>query len=972
MEQFDENKYNRQIYVIGVEAMNKLTRSSVLICGCGGVGIEIAKNLLLAGVQTVTVQDTKKTTIEDLASNFYLNESNIGKNRAESVFDNLRSLNRNANINISTDSISNSIILDHQCVVITEIWKLSELISLSEFCHSNSIKLIIADARGLFGFIFTDFGDSHIITDPSGEEPIRFEVTNVTKHKLGVVSVPKKSRHNLQNGDRVRFEGVEGMVELNQNDFPVRVHDDRHIVIGDTRKFGVFSNSKRTAFGIQVIQPKTESYESLEKALKNPQLMCFDFCSPGRDEEVFLLYLTLCHATEKYPFSSITEEGFRLSLSEIRSKYGYSFCINDHVLKTFLNTYQFVISPMSSVIGGISAQEVLKAITGKFTPLKQFLCIGYYESAPLFPQYSPQNDRYDPYRKIFGNELQDRIQKLKYFLIGAGALGCEILKNWAMMGVGTKGRLTVTDMDKIERSNLSRQFLFHDEDIGKMKSIAAAQSVLKMNPSLNIEALPHRIGEDTTSIFNDSFYENIDGVCNALDNIPARKFSDQMCLFYKKPMLESGTLGTKANYQMIIPYLTESYSSTADPEEKGIPFCTLHYFHSNIDHCTMWAREMFSKVFEIGPESVNKYIGSSDYLQRIDKQDPGAYIPTIKTIIEYLSLSKPSSWHDCVCLARERFDQYFNFQIRDILHKNPPNSLEDGKPFWAGTRRCPHPIDFNPEDPFHLNFVYATARLYADTYGISVGGKNMEIKWLHKYKEWTPNMEQPEENQVTEEMEQFIKDLRNSNPLSVSIFEKDDDNNGHIDFIAAAANMRAICFDILPNDKLQIKKIAGRIIPAISTTTAMVCGFVMLEMYKVHFLAPLPISSFRSGFFNLANNIYVTSNPNQSQIYRVSTTNEEFSMWTSWIFRGDITMKELIDCLSEKALANVEMISCKGKLLYFGNRNAEQIDTKVSELVSKLGLYDTSDPNHFYIQVTALISKGEEYVEIPNTVIKYK
>jgi ubiquitin-activating enzyme E1 len=59
---------------------------------------------------------------------------------------------------------------------------------------------------------------------------------------------------------------------------------------------------------------------------------------------------------------------------------------------------------------------------------------------------------------------------------------------------------------------------------------------------------------------------------------------DRRCVFYQKPLLESGTLGTKANTQVVIPHLTESYSSSQDPPEKSIPMCTLKSFPNAIEH----------------------------------------------------------------------------------------------------------------------------------------------------------------------------------------------------------------------------------------------------------------------------------------------------------------------------------------------------------------------------------------------------
>ena len=97
-----------------------------------------------------------------------------------------------------------------------------------------------------------------------------------------------------------------------------------------------------------------------------------------------------------------------------------------------------------------------------------------------------------------------------------------MLKNWAMMGVGcgeAGGAVTVTDMDHIEKSNLSRQFLFRERDIGKAKSAVAAAAAAEMNPDMNIQALDLRVAPDTEATFSHSFWSRIDGVSTALDNI---------------------------------------------------------------------------------------------------------------------------------------------------------------------------------------------------------------------------------------------------------------------------------------------------------------------------------------------------------------------------------------------------------------------------------------------------------------------
>lgn len=164
-------------------------------------------------------------------------------------------------------------------------------------------------------------------------------------------------------------------------------------------------------------------------------------------------------------------------------------------------------------------------------------------------------------------------------MVGCGAIGCELLKNFAMISLssGKEGQLIITDPDHIETSNLSRQFLFREKHIRKPKSLTAAAVVQQMNPALknHIIARLDRVNEESKHIYSHEFFEQLHAVTNALDNVQARLFIDQCCVHAKTPLLESGTLGPKGHLQVILPYLTESYSGQNDPaqEEGDIPHC---------------------------------------------------------------------------------------------------------------------------------------------------------------------------------------------------------------------------------------------------------------------------------------------------------------------------------------------------------------------------------------------------------------
>ena len=170
------------------------------------------------------------------------------------------------------------------------------------------------------------------------------------------------------------------------------------------------------------------------------------------------------------------------------------------------------VSPVVAVIGGFVAQEVLKACSAKFHPMVQHLYFDSLESLPsqlpTEAECQPTGSRYDAQIAVFGKTFQDKIANHRQFLVGSGAIGCEMLKNWSMMGLasGPNGIIHVTDLDTIEKSNLNRQFLFRAKDLGKFKSEVAAAAVADMNPDLKgkINSKQEPVGPDTES---ESFFD---------------------------------------------------------------------------------------------------------------------------------------------------------------------------------------------------------------------------------------------------------------------------------------------------------------------------------------------------------------------------------------------------------------------------------------------------------------------------------
>jgi ubiquitin-activating enzyme E1 len=177
---------------------------------------------------------------------------------------------------------------------------------------------------------------------------------------------------------------------------------------------------------------------------------------------------------------------------------------------------------------------------------------------------------------------------------------------------------------------------------------------------------------------------------------------DQRCVFHQKALIDSGTLGTKGNVQVVVPHLTESYASSQDPPEKETPSCTVKNFPNAIGHTIEWSRQEFENLFVRPPQAVNSYLSEPNYLETTLKFS-GQQKEQIEQIISYLVTDKPLTFEECIVWARLQFEDKYNNSIRQLLFSLPKDGLTStGQPFWSGPKRAPEPLTFNSNDVGHL------------------------------------------------------------------------------------------------------------------------------------------------------------------------------------------------------------------------------------------------------------------------------
>ncbi|KAG1806044.1 ubiquitin activating enzyme [Suillus variegatus] len=809
----------------------------------------------------------------------------------------------------------------------------------------NGVHFISAETRGLFGSVFNDFG----------EQALTGIIVSVEKEWL--VTCLDESRQSLEDGDFVTFTEVQDMTELNGcNPCKVTVKGPDTFTIGDTPDLGEYV---RGGIFTQVKMPKIlqfVSYTPVSFNLAAPEFFMTDFA--------------------KFDRPATLHAGFQ-AVSQFKARLGHQYAASLVALAKKLDAdadekiiaelaYQAtgdLLPPVAAVIGGFVAQEVLKACSAKFHLILQHL---YFDSLESLPNTLPTEQDCEP--------LGSRYDRISLPITVSSS------SNWSMMvlATGLDATIHTTDLDIIEKSNLlNRQFLFHAKDLGKFKSEVAAVAVADMNPALKDHILCRQdpVGQVTENVFNDNFFSGIDSVIDALDNIAARVYVDQRCILYEKPVLESGTMGTKVNTQVVIPHLTKSYSSSQDPPEKWTLSCTVKNFPSAITHTLIeWAWQEFNAMFVKLVESVNQYLSEPNYLEsslKYSGPDPDSL-----------------TFEECIIWARLQFEEKFNNAIRQLLHSPPKDHVQHQRrpavlEWTDGHGPDPLRLVFDSSDVSHTSFFYhccSKSLSHASNYGLrgetdpavfkrvadSViipkfsprSGVKIQITETDPVNQlFTPPAGRSNSFQIlTTSPSDLVKML--PPPLSLAgyrltpvEFEKGDyDTNHCIDLIAAASNLRAMNYNITVADT------TGKIIPTIATTTALVVGLVCLELYKARYGKNKIDDSMNGLIINLALPFFGFSEP--IAVAKNKFQNTEWTLWDRLEFKlNDPTLKEFIAWFKTNHNLDVSM-------------SAERMPMKFTRLVEHVSKKPIPPHCAKHLLVEVMLMDEMEDVEIPFILIK--
>ncbi|KAG6074782.1 hypothetical protein E4U15_005947 [Claviceps sp. LM218 group G6] len=402
-----------------------------------------------------------------------------------------------------------------------------------------------------------------------------------------------------------------------------------------------------------------------------------------------------------------------------------------------------------------------------------------------------ERDRHN--HQSLGPSLNSAVKQARVLMVGAGGIGCELLKNLVLTGFG---EVQIVDLDTIDLSNLNRQFLFRQEHIKKSKALVAKDAASKFNPHVKIVAHHANIKDDEFTV---SWFKQFSIVFNALDNLDARRHVNKMCLAADVSLIESGTTGFNGQVQVIKKGTTACYDCTPKETPKSFPVCTIRSTPSQPIHCIVWGKSyLLNEVFGVS-EDESAFDHSHDAENASEIEDLRRESAALKKIRDAVGTDE---------FPRMLFDKVYHSDIERL------RSVED---LWKSRRR-PDPLQYESLSAQATEVMASKDKILNDDQRIWTLEENFVV-----FKDSL--------DRLSRRMMELKRTKNPEQPDPAITFDKDDIDT--LDFVASSANIRSTMFGIDRKSRFDIKEMAGNIIPAIATTNAIVAGLCVLEAFKV-------------------------------------------------------------------------------------------------------------------------------------------
>lgn len=793
-----DNRTSRVVLALGNEALSKMKDFSVGVIGLSPTSTEAIKNLVLTGVETIEVKDSKEITNFDLGSNFFVRESDLAEQRIDKILPRLSDLNPNCKLTGNAEPVTDEWLLRFKSIILGELRPFSEISHISELCHTHGIQFIFAASIGPNGVLFEDFGDSFICNNTNGQAPLVIHVSNIRRNKESTIVFADKSDEDVKIPPNrkipVRFEGFDNFPAINgQTAQIIKQNKPGWFAIDlDISQLARFGQSQQfTGKMVEIIHPYEVKHKEFKETLANPVSNMSPFpptLTPIKD--MFIAFAKFWDEKHRPP-RLLNKEDSDVICSTFQTK-------NDEQVKKSAMLYPTEYPPMAGMVGGIASMECLKYITGIFSPTKtQWTVIDRCTAITWKIDNLPilDNSRYDVITATTGNQIQQKIRTLSVLIAGIGAIGCEYARYAALFGFN---RIALIDNDTIELSNLTRQFLFRTEDRGRPKAFVARERILQVNSDLqpeNVTSYQEKF-EDRTAL---SVGRNFDIIFSAVDSNSARNYISDYSASRCIPMVNAGMLSYKSNFEVYVPFKTKK--PIFDETEGQYASCTLKNQPTKPIHLLQWSQEEFIKFYQKQPEFALECLKQADVKSIMQM--------ILNKGVKFLN-TMPVTFQDCVQWALNRFRHLIELRPQLISQREGNTQLKF--------------VKFDIHKKWHKEFLLAASQLKANLHHISYSQdeiNNIESIYSNCFNQ--KDSLQKDSNEKIVNCQELRDKLRSIDPTKITFtpIHFDKDNELDIKFVESFAKSRAEVHSIpMDMSTLQIMQSIGSIAPTLASTTA--------------------------------------------------------------------------------------------------------------------------------------------------------
>lgn len=306
--------YDRQIRLWGLDAQRRLRAATVLLIGMKGLGAEVAKNIILSGIKSITLMDHQEIDQEDQMSQFFVSSSPVGKNRAEASAASAQLLNPMVSVstNAGNPKDKDDTFFKQFDVICATNCPVSLQCRLDRICFENKIKFFCGDVFGFYGSSFADLGTHEYIQEKENKKKAK-EGEEDSKEAEPETVFTKESMVFTRLEDELAFKWEGDSPAMKKK---IRQTSTAYFILRVFQEF-VEQNGRR---------PSLATMETDRKELQNLRIQV----------------LKKLGAPEKVIPEDFTQFGFG------------------------------ELSPVCAIVGGVIAQEIIKAVSQKDAPLNNF------------------------------------------------------------------------------------------------------------------------------------------------------------------------------------------------------------------------------------------------------------------------------------------------------------------------------------------------------------------------------------------------------------------------------------------------------------------------------------------------------------------------------------------------------------------------------------------------------------------------